>query len=134
MLPPAVSVCHGVGAHRAAVFSVIWDYTQSRLILPSCLPEVAGALLVPLQSPKAGLGASKGLPGSPRTLCQWLGLLRLSAQPRRAEAGSFRLTWEAGSPWLGRLWGQPLSPRRRPDTCAVTTALAFGLLNTLSLH
>lgn len=71
----------------AAVFSISWDYSQSRLILPSCLPEVAGALLVPPKPPRAGLGASKGAPGSPRTLSQWLGFPRLSAQPRRADLG-----------------------------------------------
>lgn len=87
VLLPGVLVCHGLGAHWAALFSVSWDYTQSRLILPSCLPEVAGALWVPLQPPRAGLGASEGAPGSPRTLCQWLGFPRLSAQPRGADLG-----------------------------------------------
>lgn len=64
--PPAVSVCKwGRCPLAGAVFSMIRDYAQSRLILCSCLPGVAGGILAPLQLPRDRPWGQPGVTGVP---------------------------------------------------------------------
>ena len=109
MCLPAVFLCKwGRYPLAQALFSIIRDYTQSRLILCSCLPGVAGAPSTSADARVRGLGPVWSHWGPPRPSAS--SLASLACELARGEPeGVWGLLFTSGTP-------------PKPDPCPHTTA------------